>query len=162
MEERKQPETNPADANLHNRRYLDELLVEMRIIDAYLPDLTLHLFNETFSSPIMMPAFPHLKNALPSGRTPIQEYSAAAKEMNLVNFVGMEPDEYCASIAAEGAKTVRIIKPFEDKDIIFSQIAFAKGHQASGSALISIMSSAKTENMMRWMTFRPARSQRMI
>jgi hypothetical protein len=59
MEERKwpgpkgmipEPDRNAADANMHNRRYLDELLVEMRVIDAFEPDLTLNLFNETFAA----------------------------------------------------------------------------------------------------------------
>ena len=121
-----EPERNAADANLHNRRYLDELLVEMRVIDAYEPDLTLNLFNETFSSPIMMPAFSHLNKVGIEGRTPMQEYAAAAKELNLVNWVGMEPDEEYESIAREGARTVRIIKPFMDHQMILDQIAYAK------------------------------------
>ena len=121
-----EPERNAADANLHNRRYLDELLVEMRVIDAYEPDLTLNLFNETFSSPIMMPAFSHLNKVGIEGRTPMQEYAAAAKELNLVNWVGMEPDEEYESIAREGARTVRIIKPFMNHQMILDQIAYAK------------------------------------
>lgn len=125
-----EPERNAADANMHNRRYLDELLVEMRIIDAFEPDLTLHLFNETFTSPIMMPAFSHLNKVGITGRTPMQEYAAAAKEMNLVNWVGMEPDEEYESIAEIGARSVRIIKPFMDHDEILKQIAFAKEHNA--------------------------------
>ena len=125
-----EPERNAADANMHNRRYLDELLVEMRVIDALEPDLTLQLFGKTFASPIMMPAFSHLNKVGITGRTPMQEYAAAAEEMNLVNWVGMEPDEEYASIAAEGASTVRIIKPFMDHDEIFRQIAFAKEHNA--------------------------------
>ena len=125
-----EPERNAADANMHNRRYLDELLVEMRVIDALEPDLTLQLFGKTFASPIMMPAFSHLNKVGITGRTPMQEYAAAAEEMNLVNWVGMEPDEEYASIAAEGACTVRIIKPFMDHDEIFRQIAFAKEHGA--------------------------------
>ncbi len=139
MEERKwpgpkgmipEPERNAADANMHNRRYLDELLTEMRIIDSFEPDLTLHLFGRTFASPIMMPAFSHLNKVGITGRTPMQEYAAAAKKMNLVNWVGMEPDEEYASIAAEGAETVRIIKPFMDHDEILKQIAFAKSQNA--------------------------------
>lgn len=125
-----EPDRNAADANMHNRRYLDELLVEMRIIDAKEADLTLNLFGETFSSPIMMPAFSHLNKVGITGRTPMQEYAAAAKEMNLVNWVGMEPDEEYESIADIGARTVRIIKPFMDHDEILKQIAFAKAHHA--------------------------------
>ena len=125
-----EPDRNAADANMHNRRYLDQLLVEMRVIDAVEPDLTLNLFGKTFSSPIMMPAFSHLNKVGITGRTPMQEYALAAKEMNLVNWVGMEPDEEYASIAEQGAETVRIIKPFKDHQEILKQIAFAKEHGA--------------------------------
>ncbi|MCR5794793.1 MAG: alpha-hydroxy-acid oxidizing protein [Solobacterium sp.] len=139
MEERKwpgpkgmipEPERNAADANMHNRRYLDQLLVSMRVIDAVEADLKLDLFGKTFSSPIMMPAFSHLNKVGITGRTPMQEYALAAKEMGLVNWVGMEPDEEYAAIAAQGAETVRIIKPFKDHDEILKQIAFAKEHGA--------------------------------
>ena len=139
MEERKwpgppgmipEPDRNAADANLHNRRYLDQLLVEMNVIDAVEADLTMHLFGKTFASPIMMPAFSHLNKVGISGRTPMQEYAEAAKEMNLVNWVGMEPDEEYESIASIGAETVRIIKPFADHEEIISQIRFAKEHGA--------------------------------
>lgn len=139
MEERKwpgpkgmipEPERNAADANMHNRRYLDQLLVNMRVIDAVEADLKMELFGKTFSSPIMMPAFSHLNKVGITGRTPMQEYAIAAKEMNLVNWVGMEPDDEYAAIAQQGAETVRIIKPFKDHDEILKQIAFAKQYGA--------------------------------
>ena len=139
MEERKwpgpkgmipEPERNAADANMHNRKYLDSMLVEMRVVDALEADLTLELFGRKYSSPIMMPAFSHLNKVGITGRTPMQEYALAAKEMNLVNWVGMEPDDEYASIADIGADTVRIIKPFKDHNEILKQIAFAKAHGA--------------------------------
>ena len=55
----------------------------------------------------------------------MQEYARAAKELNTLNWVGMEPDEEYAEIAAEEARTVRIIKPFADHSIILNQIRFA-------------------------------------
>ena len=139
MEERKwpgpkgmipEPERNAADANMHNRKYLDSMLIEMRVVDALEADLTLDLFGRKYSSPIMMPAFSHLNKVGITGRTPMQEYALAAKEMNLVNWVGMEPDDEYASIADIGADTVRIIKPFKDHNEILKQINFAKEHGA--------------------------------
>lgn len=114
------------DANVYNRNYLDSIHVEMRIIDAVKPDLTTEIFGEKFSSPIMMPAFSHLNKVGKDGRKPMQEYAAAAKNMNLLNWVGMEPDEEYEQIVKEGAKTVRIIKPFADHQKIYDQIAFAE------------------------------------
>ena len=42
------------DANAITRAYFDEILIEMRHIDNKIPDTTLHLYGETFSTPIMM------------------------------------------------------------------------------------------------------------
>lgn len=118
------------DANVHNRSYLDHLLVEMRIIDAAIPSLETRILGEEFASPIMMPAFSHLNKVGENGRMPMEEYAEAARDLGLVNWVGMEPDDVFARIAAVGARTVRIIKPFADHDAILEQMAFAEGHGA--------------------------------
>ena len=118
------------DANVINRRYLDSLLVEMRVIDSVKPCLTTRIFGREFSSPIMMPAFSHLNKIGKNGRKPMEEYALAAKQLRLLNWVGMEPDGEYAGIAAVDAPTVRIIKPFADHDIILEQIDFAVKHGA--------------------------------
>ena len=118
------------DANVINRRYLDSLLVEMRVIDSVKPCLTTRIFGREFSSPIMMPAFSHLNKVGKNGRKPMEEYALAAKQLGLLNWVGMEPDGEYAGIAAVDAPTVRIIKPFADHDIILEQIDFAVKHGA--------------------------------
>lgn len=114
------------DANLINRAYLDSLLVETRMIGSKEPSLETELFGQALSSPIMMPAFSHLNKVGKEGRTPMEEYAEAARELGLLNWVGMEPDEEFARIAAVGVPTVRIIKPFADHDLIVSQIAAAE------------------------------------
>ena len=78
----------------------------------------------------MMPAFSHLNKVLKDGKKPMLEYARAAKKLNTVNWVGMEPNEEYAEIAAEGARTVRIIKPFADHNIILDEIQFAIKHGA--------------------------------
>lgn len=118
------------DANVYNRQFLDSIHVEMRVIDATEPSLKTTIFGKTFSSPIMMPAFSHLNKVGKDGRMPMQEYAKAAKELNMLNWVGMEPDDEYAAIAAEGACTVRIIKPFANHDTILHQIDFAVRHGA--------------------------------
>lgn len=118
------------DANVINRRYLDSLLVEMRVIDSVKPCLTTRIFGREFSSPIMMPAFSHLNKVGKNGRKPMEEYALAAKQLRLLNWVGMEPDGEYAGIVAVDAPTVRIIKPFADHDIILEQIDFAVKHGA--------------------------------
>ena len=114
------------DANIINRRYLDRITLEMRVIDAEKADLHTHIFNKTYNSPIMMPAFSHLNKVGKEGRMPMEEYALAAKELNVLNWVGMEEDETFEKIMACGADTVRIIKPFADHDRILRQIDCAK------------------------------------
>lgn len=118
------------DANLYNRAYLDNIHVEMRIIDAVEADTTTQLFGKTFASPIMMPAFSHLNHVGKNGAKPMNQYAEAAKQLNLLNWVGMESDETFGDILSVGAPTVRIIKPFADHDEIFRQIQFAEENGA--------------------------------
>lgn len=120
----------PDDANVHTRAYFDHILVEMRTIDAVMPTLDTQLFGLHLATPLVMPAFSHLNKVVKDGRKPMLEYAEAAKELGMLNFVGMEPDEEFAEIAAVGAPTVRIIKPFADHDRIFREIEFAESHGA--------------------------------
>lgn len=118
------------DANVINRAYLDHLLVEMRVVDAQLPDLETEIFGRTYALPIMMPAFSHLNKVGKDGRKPMTEYALAARELNVLNWVGMEPDDVYGEIAKTGADTVRIIKPFADHEMIMQQMEYARNHGA--------------------------------
>ena len=104
--------------------------MEMRVIDSLEPDLTTKIFGVEYASPIMMPAFSHLNKVGKDGKKPMIEYAKAAKELNVLNWVGMEPNEEYAEISAVGANTVRIIKPFADHSKIIDEIKFAKEHGA--------------------------------
>ncbi len=118
-----------SNASFITRRYLDEIWIEERSIGTGIADLTYELWGRQFSSPIMMPAFSHL-NKVGTGSQPMEEYAKAAKELELVNWVGDEPDEEYEKIADICADTIRIIKPFADHDMIRSQMSFAASHQA--------------------------------
>lgn len=122
-----QPE-KASDANVRTRQYFDSILVTERLIGSCEADTTLSLFGRTYASPIMLPAFSHL-NHDPEGKLsfkPMNEYALAAKELNLLNFVGMETDETFRDIVSVGADTVRIIKPFRDHSLIETQMKTAK------------------------------------
>lgn len=114
------------DANVYNRAFLDRIHVEMRLIGAEKPDLTCKLLGETFSAPLMLPAFSHLDKLGRGSRRPMLEYAEAAKDLGLLNWVGMEPDSEFADIVKVGAKTVRITKPFADHEKILAEMAFAR------------------------------------
>lgn len=115
------------DANVHNRSYLDNITVEMRIIDAVKPDMTTELFGHKYDSPLELAAVSHLNKVLSDpNRKPMQEKARAAKSTNLLNWIGMESDEEYKEIVAEGGDTVRIVKPFADHDRIIKELKYAE------------------------------------
>lgn len=119
------------DANVHNRNYLDHLLVEMRLIDSVKPDLKTTLFDRQYNSPLTLAAVSHLNQVLDDPkRQPMQEKARAAKRLNVLNWVGMEDDQTFTDIAQQGADTVRIIKPFADHQRILHEIKVAEDQGA--------------------------------
>lgn len=115
------------DANVHNRNYLDNILVEMRIIDAVKPDLTTEFFGKKYASPINLAAVSHLNKVLPDkSRKPMQEKVQAAKNQNLLNWIGMESNHDYAEIVKNSGDTIRIVKPFADHEDIINELRFAQ------------------------------------
>lgn len=118
------------DTNDITREYLDQILIEQRIIGSVLPEIHTEIFGMPFDSPVMTPAFSHMHKPGPDGDSPMIAYAKAAKELNILNWVGMESNETMKEILETGANTVRIIKPFADHGIILDQIQFAEAHGA--------------------------------
>ena len=121
-----------SDANEITERYLDSLHFKERLIDSVVADTRMELFGTGFSSPAMMPAFSHLKEFGGRKLTGLEEYSIAAKNMNILNFVGMMENDMYKRIADTGAKTVRIVKPYADNIKVRDQMKFAEDHGAFG------------------------------
>ena len=65
----------------------------------------------------------------------MEEYASAAKELNALNWVGMEDNEDYGKIVAQNPDTVRIIKPFADHGRIREEIDYAVEH---GSVAVGI------------------------
>ena len=124
--------TRLSDANEITQRYMDSILTEERLIDSVLADLKTTFLGETFSMPVMTPAFSHLEQMNGRELTGLEEYSLAAKECNILNFCGMMENDMFQKIADTGAKTVRIVKPYADNGKVRDQIAFAKEAGAFG------------------------------
>lgn len=115
------------DANVHNRAYLDNILVEMRLLDSVEPDLTTEIFGKKYASPLTLAAVSHLNKVLPDKtRKPMQEKARAAKNTNTLNWIGMESNEEYAEIVKESGDTVRIVKPYADHDKIMGELKQAE------------------------------------
>ena len=121
-----------SDANVITQQYMDSILIEQKIIDSVVADTTVDFLGETFSSPIMTPAFSHLKNFGGRELTGLEEYSIAAKNANILNFCGMMENDMFKKIVDTGAKTVRIVKPYADNGKVRDQMQFAEAAGAFG------------------------------
>lgn len=121
-----------SDANEITARYMDSLLIKERLIDSVVADTSIEFFGETFSSPVMTPAFSHLKEFGGRDLTGLEEYSIAARNLNILNFVGMMENDMFIRIADTGAKTVRIVKPYADNEKVRDQMKFAEDSGAFG------------------------------
>lgn len=124
--------TRFSDANDLTAQYMDSILIKERLIDSVVADTSIDFLGETFDSPIMMPAFSHLKEFNGREKTGLEEYSLATKELNILNFVGMMENEGFDMIMATGAKTVRIVKPYADNGKVRDQMQYAEEAGAFG------------------------------
>ena len=113
------------DANEMTRKYLDDILIEERLIGSELSDITMEMWGRTFSSPITTPAFSHLPVYSEGRDSGLVEYSRAMAKLGAMNWVGMGENDAIEPVMDACEGTVRIIKPYADRDKIFSQIAIA-------------------------------------
>ena len=114
---------NPGNSDHITREYFDSLLLEMRHIDGVKPDVKFELFGETFDTPIMMAALSHLNNTHPEG---LAEQARGAKLANAVNWAGMGDKAELERITATGARTIKIIKPYENNEEVMDRIRHAR------------------------------------
>lgn len=116
-------EIRQGDSNRLTREYFDSLLLEMRHIDGKEPDTSFTLYGEKFDTPIMTAALSHLEDICEEAMTEIAKGAAKA---GAVNWAGMGDKEELERITRTGAKTIKIIKPYEDNNTILDKIEQAK------------------------------------
>jgi 4-hydroxymandelate oxidase len=116
-------QNNKGDSNEITREYLDSLLIEMRHVDGVTPSTYLELYGEKFATPIMTAALSHLNGLHPDGMV---ELARGAYAANSVMWTGMGDDKELEDIIATGAKTIKIIKPYADNNLVYRKIEHAK------------------------------------
>ncbi len=124
--------TRLSDANEITAKYMDSILIEERLIDSVKADVKTRLLGAAFDMPVMTPAFSHLGNYDGRKYSGLEEYSIAAKECNVLNFVGMMENDLFKKIVDTGAKTVRIVKPYADNAKVRDQLKYAEDVGAFG------------------------------
>lgn len=111
------------DSNQVTRAYLDSLLVEPRYLDSGVPDLGIDLYGRHFSSPVMIAAFSHLGKTHPGG---MAEMARGAQLADICNWAGMGSQEELTDILATGAGTIKIVKPYADRERVLNMLRFAE------------------------------------
>lgn len=112
----------PGDSNQITREYFDSLLIEMRHIDGVCSSTQFKLYGETFRTPVMTAALSHLDNVCPDG---MEKQAEGALRAGAVNWAGMGDEAELERIVATGARTIKIIKPYEDNDYVMERIRHA-------------------------------------
>jgi isopentenyl diphosphate isomerase/L-lactate dehydrogenase-like FMN-dependent dehydrogenase len=118
-------EKKPGDANRITREYFDSMLIEMRHIDAVLPDTSFTLFGETFATPIMTAALSHLDH-FGYHKDGMVELAKGAKAANAVMWAGMGSERELERIVETGAKTIKIVKPEADNEVCIKKLKHAE------------------------------------
>ena len=111
---------------------MDSLLIESRYIDSVKADTATEFFGKQFSMPVMTPAFSHLGNFGGREKNGLEEYSEAARDLNILNFCGMMENDQFKKLVDTGAKTVRIVKPYADNGKVKDQMQYAESVGAFG------------------------------
>lgn len=144
------------DTNLITRQYFDEILVEMRHMDGVTPDTTLELYGERFATPVMMAALSHLKGQGNQGDGMVEMAQGAALA-GCVNWAGMGEIEQFDRIAATGARSIKIIKPYADESMVLSRMerAEAAGALAVGMDLDHSFNSKGVPDVVLGLPMRP-------
>jgi isopentenyl diphosphate isomerase/L-lactate dehydrogenase-like FMN-dependent dehydrogenase len=114
------------DSNRITREYFDSLLIETRYIDSVIPNTTLELYGEKFSTPVMTAALSHLDKFYKECENGMVETAKGAFAAGAVMWAGMGDDAELEAITATGARTIKIIKPYADEELIYSQVRYAE------------------------------------
>ena len=110
------------DSDKITRDFFDSLLLETRYVDSVIPSTQVTLFGESFDTPIMTAALSHLDNSAPDG---MAVYARAAAECRTLHWVGMGEERELERVLSTGARTVKIIKPHADNNLVFRKIEHA-------------------------------------
>ena len=115
---------NPnADSDKIARKYMDSLIIEGRVLGAEKPSAKVTFLGTEFSTPIMAGALSHLKPGMAG-------YAEGARQAGAVACIGMGDNETLGQCLDTGAKVIKVIKPYADREEIFSRLRYAGEHGA--------------------------------
>ena len=119
--------TNPAIADRITKEYFESITFETRHIDNVLPDTSIKLFGEVLPTPIMTAPLSHMERTREDG---MAELARGAKAAGVVDWIGMGDLDTMDKVLKTGAKVIKIIKPYKDREEIRARIRFAEENGA--------------------------------
>ena len=140
------------------RQYLDSLLVEVRHIDAEIPETAFTCFGRRFSAPITTGALSHLHRTRENG---MAEMARGAHLADMIAFSGMGPESELEGMVNTGASVIKIIKTYQDRQSIARKIRHAEscGAFAVGMDIDHAFSRGKGYDCIDGMDMRPLQFQ---
>ncbi len=116
-------ERKTQSSDVITRAYIDSLLVEVRHLDAVMPNTEMTLFGKTFATPVATAALSHMGNTYPDGMAAMAD---GANRAGALVFSGMGPKDELERMVATGASVIKIIKPYADRESVYDKIRHAE------------------------------------
>lgn len=113
------------DSNRITGEYFERIAIELRQLDCVPPDTSMELFGKHFETPVMMSPLSHLK-PLESGVPGMTAMAMGAVLSGSVMWAGMGDEAELEDILSTGAETIKIIKPYADRDLLYRRMSHAK------------------------------------
>lgn len=105
------------------RDSFDSLAIETRALDATMASTEMELFGKTFSTPVMAAALSGLDGICQGG---LAEVARGMQSAEAVMWAGIGKEEELRDVIGTGAATIKIVKPYKDKDLILQKLAQAE------------------------------------
>ena len=105
------------DSIQNAREYLDSLEIESRLLGAEKPSARFEFLGLSFDTPIMTAALSHID---------LVGMAEGARLAGAPVCIGMGDNETLGDVLNTGAKVVKIIKPYADRDEIYDRMRYAK------------------------------------
>lgn len=110
-----------------NRRYIDSLAIEMRILESCEANTEVSWLGQTFGTPIATGA---ISNASALCNDALVRIASGAKAAGAMVCIGIGDTANLPSVIATGAKVVKIVKPYKDEEMIYQKLQDAQKYGA--------------------------------
>ena len=106
-----------------NHRYFERFGFKFRMIDSQEASTEVTLFHRRFATPILSGA---LSGMVDIAEKPLEKIAAGIKESGSMMWIGIASSEQLQQVMQTGAPTVRIVKPYQDREAMIRELKEAE------------------------------------